>query len=288
MRLESLEPRRLFDVTVSEGDDATTPTPAADTGVTVTEGDDATTPTPAADTGVTVTEGDDATTPAADTGVTVTEGYPGFYEIRGTAEDDVIDVTIDMSAETFTLDGQTYHGVIYVMAYGFGGNDAIIINTANGPGRIGASVSAGEGHDTVMVACDGAIWGGGGNDELYLYDAFRGEAYGEDGNDYMHISGLTTDAEIRGGDGHDFIDCSANLYGVVVFGGMGNDTIFGSQYTDELYGEEGNDNLNGGGGNDVIYAWGGGVDIVTGGGADDIAYVDAQHDSVEAEFVYYV
>jgi Ca2+-binding RTX toxin-like protein len=250
MRLESLEARRLLDATVTEGDDATDVVPSG--------------------------------------GATVTEGYPGFYEIHGTAEDDVIDVVIDMAAETFTLDGQTYRGVIYVMAYGYEGNDALIISTTNGPGRIGASVFAGEGHDVVMVACDGAVWGGAGNDELVLYDAFRGEAYGEAGNDYMHISGLTTDAEIHGGDGHDFIDCSANFYGVVVFGGLGNDTIFGSQYDDELHGEAGNDVLEGGSGNDMFYAWGGGADIINGGDGDDIAYADAQHDSAEAELVFYV
>ena len=253
MQIESLEARRFLDAAVIDGDDGTG-TPAEDTG----------------------------------SGIRVVDGYPGFYEIHGTEGDDLIDVMVDMAAETFTLEGQTYRDVLSISAHGYGGNDAIIISTTGEPGLVSAAVSAGEGHDTIMVACDGSIWAGPGNDELVLYNAFRGEAYGEEGNDYMHISGLTTDAVIRGGAGHDFIDCSANFYGVVVFGGAGNDTIFGSEYSDELHGDEGQDVLEGGGGNDMFYAWGGGADVINGGSGDDIAYADADHDSADAEQVYYV
>jgi Ca2+-binding RTX toxin-like protein len=218
--------------------------------------------------------------------VTVVEGYPGFYEIHGTDESDVIDVAVSMAEESMTVNGQTYEYVSYIVAYGNGGNDSISITTVDGAGVIGASVSAGDGHDQVTLAVDGAIWAGQGNDELYLLDSFRGEAYGEAGNDYMHISGLTTDAEIRGGDGHDFIDCSANRFGVVVFGGCGNDTIIGSDLADQLYGNEGHDVLDGRGGNDMLYAWGGDGDIVNGGAGDDICYAD-YHDSADVEQVYY-
>ena len=253
MNIESLEARRLFDASVTHEGSAADTIAAADSA-----------------------------------GVTVTEGYPGFYEIHGTEESDLVEVSINMGQETLTVNGQTYPGVVYVMAYGYGGDDAIIINSEDGIGRIGASVSAGDGDDMIACTVDGAIWAGPGNDELTLHHAFRGEAYGEDGNDYMYISGLTTDAAIYGGGGDDFIDCSSNFYGVVVFGGVGNDTILGSQYADELHGEQGQDLLEGNGGNDTFYAWGGGADIINGGSGDDIAYVDAERDSADAEEIYYM
>jgi Ca2+-binding RTX toxin-like protein len=219
--------------------------------------------------------------------VTVTEGYPGFYEIQGTEGDDSIDVSVNMAEETMTVDGTTYNRVGYVVAYGYGGDDTIIITSVDGAGVIGASVVAGGGHDTVMLGLDGGIWGGRGDDQIFLLDSFRGEAYGEDGNDYMNITGLTSDARIDGGDGHDMIDCSGNQFGLVVFGGTGNDTILGSDFADELHGDEGNDVIEGGGGNDMIYVQGGGDDIVNGGQGEDIAYAD-WHDSADVEQVYFI
>jgi Ca2+-binding RTX toxin-like protein len=221
--------------------------------------------------------------------VTVTEGYPGYYEIHGGEGDDVINVALNMAAESMTVNGETYEYVGYVVAYGYGGNDQISITSVDGPGLIAAAIAAGEGHDTITLAVDGGIWAGPGNDQLYLLDSFRGEAYGEEGNDYMHIAGMTTDAEIRGGDGHDYIDCSANQYGVVVYGGYGNDTIIGSERADQLYGDEGNDYLDGRGGNDMFYARGGGHDMIYGGDGDDIAYLDLDGDAAQdIEQFYYV
>ena len=40
--------------------------------------------------------------------VTVTEGYPGFYEIAGTDDDDVIEIAVSQNDGTFTVDGETY------------------------------------------------------------------------------------------------------------------------------------------------------------------------------------
>jgi Ca2+-binding RTX toxin-like protein len=221
--------------------------------------------------------------------VTVTEGYPGFYEIHGTDDADVIEAFINMSEESLTVNGTRYESASYVVAYGYGGNDTIIITPLDGLGMIGASVAAGDGHDMVSLAVDGAVWAGHGNDEIYLLDSFRGEAYGEAGNDSMHISGLTTDAEIRGGDGHDLIDCSSNQYGVVVFGGTGNDTIIGSEFGDQLYGEAGHDVLEGRGGNDTFYARGGDSDTIDGGAGDDIAYLDYDQDAAgDVEYFYFM
>ena len=220
--------------------------------------------------------------------VTVTEGYPGFYEIHGTAGGDNVDASIDMAAETLTVNGQTYQDVSYVVAYGYGGNDHITIMAANGPGNIAAAVSAGDGNDFIMLNVDGGVWAGGGNDQLYLLHSFRGEAYGEDGNDFISISGITPDAEIRGGNGNDYIECNTSYYGVVVFGGEGNDTILGSEYDDQIYGEGGDDYLDGGGGNDMFYAVGYGADFVSGGEGADVAYLDDSDGHVDVEQIYYL
>ena len=219
--------------------------------------------------------------------VTVTEGYPGFWEIRGDAHSNVIVAQLNMEQRTMTLDGVTYNNVSYAVAHGNGGNDFISITSADGLGNIAAAVVAGEGNDVVTLGVDGAVYAGGGNDELYLLDSFRGEAYGEGGNDYMYISGYCVDAEIRGGDGADFINCSSSFFGVVVFGEGGNDTIHGSAYNDEIHGGEGDDSIDAGEGNDMIYAAGGGNDYIAGADGYDVAYVDGG-DSADVEQVYYV
>jgi Ca2+-binding RTX toxin-like protein len=218
--------------------------------------------------------------------VNVVQGYPGFYEIHGTDESDTIDAAINMAEKTVTVNGTTYEGASYVVAYGYGGSDVILVTTVDGAGIIGASVSAGDGNDQIMLGVDGGVWAGDGNDEIYLMDSFRGAAYGEAGNDYIHVSGLTTDARINGGDGNDFIDCAGNQYGLVLEGGAGNDTIIGTDLPDQLYGDDGNDILEGAGGNDMLYARGGDADIVNGGEGEDIAYVDYD-DSPDAEQVYW-
>ena len=221
--------------------------------------------------------------------VTVTEGYPGFYEIHGDNGDDVINATINMAEESLSVNGQTYPSVVYVVAYGEGGDDWISITSVDGSGVIGASVDAGAGNDAITLAVDGGVWAGPGDDAIYLLDSFRGEAYGESGNDYMHIAGLTTDAAIEGGAGSDYIDCTENLYGVVVSGGAGDDTIIGSQLADQLYGDEGVDCIDGAGGNDMIYVQGGGQDYISGGDGDDIAYIEVDGDYADGfEQIYYV
>lgn len=184
--------------------------------------------------------------------VTVTEGYPGFYEICGDEHPNVIDVSVSMNDETFTLDGVTYTGVAYILVHGYGGDDTISVISTDGPGYITGVISAGDGNDTITLNFDGGVWAGAGDDTLYLSDAFYGEALGEAGDDRIYISGDCYDAQIDGGAGNDFIDCSGNNYRVFARGGAGNDTIIGSAYDDHLRGDEGDDTIIGGGGNDSI------------------------------------
>jgi Ca2+-binding RTX toxin-like protein len=186
--------------------------------------------------------------------VTVSEAYPGVYELHGDENADTIEVSISMSDETMTFEGNTYEGVAYIFVHGYGGDDTITVHSQDGPGAIGASISSGYGNDTVVLNFDGAVWAGAGNDSIRLTDSFRGEAYGDLGNDTITIAGACVDAAISGGDGNDFIDCSGNLTGVIVSGGAGNDTIYGSAFDDQLFGDDGIDKLIGGGGRDATDA----------------------------------
>jgi Ca2+-binding RTX toxin-like protein len=185
--------------------------------------------------------------------VTVEQTYPGYYEIHGDENANTILVAVSMSAETFTLDGTAYGGVAYVSVFGYGGDDHIHVS-GDGFGYIGSGITAGDGDDEVSLNFDGAIWAGHGSDTLYLRDSFRGEVYGEVGDDRMYVSGQTIDAEINGGPGNDLIDASGNDYGVVIRGGDGDDTIYGSAHDDQLYGEAGTNVIFGNGGSDAIYA----------------------------------
>jgi len=204
--------------------------------------------------------------------VTVTQGWTGFYTIQGTSAPDNINVSVNRSTGTFTLDGVTYAGVQYINVIGGDGNDNIQVN-GSGPGSIGASIDGGTGDDAISLNFDGGIWGGSGDDTISLSDSFRGEARGDAGSDLITISGECIEASVYGGDGDDGIDGSGNRHGLVIDGGGGDDCIIGSPYGDELHGGEGGDLIFAGGGNDLIYAQdSGGADWVWGGEGQDTLY----------------
>ena len=185
--------------------------------------------------------------------VTVSEMYPGFYEVSGDQAADVIDISVSMSDEAFTLDGTTYNGVSYIFVHGNGGADYISVLSVDGAGSIGGSITGDDGDDEITLNFDGGVWAGAGDDVLSLTDSFRGTAHGHAGDDTITISGYTVDAAISGGSGNDFIDCSGNLSSVIANGGAGDDTIYGSVYADQLYGEAGIDVLIGNGGADEFF-----------------------------------
>lgn len=216
--------------------------------------------------------------------VSVSEGYPGFYEIVGDDAPDEISVSVSQADESFTLDGATYTGVSYILVQGGGGNDDIHVVSIDGAGSISASISGNEGDDNITLNFDGGVWAGTGNDVLNLSDAFRGTADGQEGDDQVVISGACLDPLILGGDGNDVIDCSANLYRVVIHGGGGDDTIYGSAYDDEIYGDEGCDVMYGGAGDDTFYGRDGSIDRMIGGSGFDTAYAD-DRDQCGVEFV---
>ena len=198
--------------------------------------------------------------------VTMVQTYPGYYEIYGDEDSNEIIVNVAADAQSFSVNGSEGGGggAYHFWILGFGGNDNIRVSGPKG-GTVGASISAGDGNDFVFLNFDGGVWGGTGNDFIQLHDSFRGEAYGEDGNDVIYIGGDTIEAEIVGGDGHDWIDCSGNNYSVTVYGGYGDDVLVGSQYDDQLFGEMGNDQLYGLGGHDYLRDG----EFVRGGDGDD-------------------
>jgi Ca2+-binding RTX toxin-like protein len=207
--------------------------------------------------------------------VTVTQGWTGYYTIEGTPAADNINVSVNRSAGTFTVEGTTYTGVQYINVIGGDGNDNIRVEGDGSSGSVAASISGGAGNDFIWLNFDGAIWGGDGDDGIYLFDAFRGQVLGEAGDDFISVIGNCIEAVINAGPGDDGIDASHNNSGVVADGGPGDDALIGSPYNDELHGGEGNDDICGEGGDDIIYAQdSGGVDSIWGGSGHDTLYAN--------------
>jgi len=219
--------------------------------------------------------------------VTVIEGFPGFYEIYGDESDNEISVHISMETEEFTVDGRTYGGLQHLDIYGLGGNDTITAG-ASAPGLISVSIDGGHGDDEITLNLDGAVRGDAGSDHIYLYEAFRGEAYGGADDDYMWIGGNNVDANVHGGEGNDYINASTNNYRISIHGGDGDDTIFGTEFDDLLIGGLGSDIIFGLGGNDDVYSFDSAYDFAFGGEGDDSAWSDiAEGYMTDFEHVFY-
>jgi hypothetical protein len=95
----------------------------------------------------------------------------------------------------------------------------------------------------------------GADESRPVQDDEADQMYGGNGNDIMF-----------GQEGGDYI--SGDAGDDVIFGGVGNDTILGGADDDILFGEEGDDSISGGNGDDFL---GGGVgdDTLNGGDGDD-------------------
>jgi Ca2+-binding RTX toxin-like protein len=162
---------------------------------------------------------------------------------------------------------------------GSGGDDLL---TGNGGAD---SLDGGEGDDTVNGDSEDTLVGGGGSDEvngaaeappvLFVLvdgvlklsgtagddrifvkhrrgDASRLQAYIND-ESHLYAANTVKSILIDGLGEDDQIDLRAIKVAAKIFGGDGNDIIYGSRASDRIIGGDGNDWINGGQSNDVIY-----------------------------------
>ena len=111
---------------------------------------------------------------------------------------------------------------------------------------------------------------------LYLTDTVNGDALFLDDvySEFGKGARLSLIREIRSGAGDDVIDMTSGRYnaelaGMTVRGGSGNDVLWGANGGNMLFGDDGDDRITGGSGADII-AGGSGDDILNGGGGADL------------------
>lgn len=191
--------------------------------------------------------------------------------------------------------------------FGLHGNDVL----DGGAGHDGLAGNEGEdwlrggdGNDTLIGGEGADRLEGGDGDDLYYLDADDTVVEGENGGlDIGYSTGSHQLAEnmeavylLGGGDYVGVGNDQSNwIYGGVgnesLFGLHGNDVLDGGAGHDGLAGNEGNDWLRGGSGNDVLLGNAGddvldggeGFDTMEGGMGDDVYYVDASDTVVEGE-----
>jgi Ca2+-binding RTX toxin-like protein len=119
------------------------------------------------------------------------------------------------------------------------------------------------------------IYGGYGNDTIYIDYSGGGTAYGGVGEDKLfggnladYLYGEDNNDIIVGSSGDDFI-----------YGGYGDDILTGDRPLNVAVFNPGNDTIDGGPGKDWIWG-GGGVDRLTGGTEDDIFYFKLYLDNI--------
>lgn len=118
------------------------------------------------------------------------------------------------------------------------------------------------GDDTICTTNVGVVWGGAGNDTIFVEggeDVVRLVVEGGEGDDTIHGDDQTTD----------FDDASGHIE--LLVGDEGDDTIYGNDGADVIYGMDGNDTIHGNAGLDSI-SGGGGVDVIYGGWGNDAIY----------------
>jgi serralysin len=120
-----------------------------------------------------------------------------------------------------------------------------------------------------------AIYGGSGNDKLYLDFGAKGSVSGGNGNDFIG-AGIYADY-LTGAGGNDRIQ--ANNGADTVYGGSGNDQIYGNvkgfngpDLGDLLFGGSGNDRIWGQNGSDFIYGNNGNDKLTGGPGFDNFVF----------------
>tara|TARA_R110002020_G_scaffold364263_4_gene576646 strand:+ start:33934 stop:39507 length:5574 start_codon:yes stop_codon:yes gene_type:complete len=173
---------------------------------------------------------------------------------------------------------------------GWGGDD--ILNGGDGndilSGGAGLdTLNGGAGSDMLFggAGADDLI-GGSGDDNLYVMgddSLLQGDA-GYDQVLVLDATGVTiaigSGVEYAAGnDGDDVIDASSITTAITIGGGAGNDTLTGGSAADTLAGGADDDSLFGGEGDDVLFG-GGGSDSFDGGDGDDTIYILGNDSSI--------
>jgi len=114
---------------------------------------------------------------------------------------------------------------------------------------------------------------------LYLSDAANGDALFMDDiySEFGEAARISLIREVRAGAGDDVVDMTSERYtaelaGMTVRGGAGDDVIWGAAGGNNLFGDAGNDWIVGGKGDDVIAGGAGDDTLVGGGGTDTFAF----------------
>jgi Ca2+-binding RTX toxin-like protein len=174
----------------------------------------------------------------------------------------------------------------------------------SGPYGDGDTVYGGGGRDTIYARQSyHHVFGRGGNDTVYVYGN-NAQVDAGAGDDTIVIKG-GTDRTIKGGDGTDAIDYSADDTGLLIRNGYtspydaktvdgdgvpiaeadigdylsGFENFTGTQGDDFIFGTTGRNVLKGLGGADAVYGYAGN-DELYGGGGDDQLYGGAGNDAV--------
>ena len=161
----------------------------------------------------------------------------------GMGSDLTLNFGTDAQPDDRTFDGGiTYHGVEVVDILLGQGDDAFTVDqTVDGVMTV---VQGGGGDDTITVN------GGGGSTSPLM-------VFGDTSQDGLFYTSTTADITGYGREfvapGDDTIDARNAGSGLVIYGGAGDDTLYGSQGGDHIAGGAGNDTIYGEGGVDHIY-----------------------------------
>jgi len=216
--IESLENRKLFAVTVTEGFP----------GFFEVVGDDA-----ADNISISVSMHDHTFTLDGTTYADVS-----YISVQANGGNDVIDVN--------SVDGR---GDIGAGILGGDGMDSISLN-------FDGAIWGGEGDDFVNLTDSfyGQVLGEGGSDEIYVKgDCVSADIEGGDGNDFIDCSNSALGLAIFGDAGNDTIYGSE--FDDQVYGGSGRDIMIGGSGNDDFYSSDGElDSIVGGNGWDILHA----------------------------------
>jgi undecaprenyl-diphosphatase len=169
---------------------------------------------------------------------------------------------------------------------GMGGNDRVFALAGDDAITMGAGrdrVFAGQGNDAVDSGFGNDVVVGGPGDDTILGRKGFDRLFGNDGND--NINGLADNDRIRGNAGNDILRGDNSEVGDLysrdkLWGGTGDDQLFGGDAHDVLLGGAGNDLLNGEDGPDRL-AGGQGDDTENGGNGNDRMFANQGADTLD-------